>query len=242
MVAICHFKQWPGKGTGSNTLKAVGPGPLKYLLLLMLSGISLFSYSQERPDSLVIKNDSIIASKSTDTLPPVKKDTAKKKEKTPRGAAIRSAILPGWGQAYNNKYWKIPIVYGALGTTGAVFMYNLKTYRKIRFAYTVLINDDTANFDNVAPELKPFIDNRDVASLRLNRNSFRRNIDYTVLFFVFFWGLNVVDATVDAHLRGFNVSEDLSLKIKPFLDYNSAGIGLVLDIHKGKKKMIVLNN
>src|SRR5690606_33128321 len=73
---------------------------------------------------------------------------AKPRIKTPRGATIRSAIIPGWGQAYNNRYWKIPIVYGALGTTAAVFSYNLRYYKKIRFAYTTLINKDSANFGN----------------------------------------------------------------------------------------------
>src|SRR5690606_19419539 len=54
---------------------------------------------------------------------------------SPRKAAIRSALIPGWGQVYNKKYWKVPIVYGALGTTGVVFAYNLKTYRELRLAY-----------------------------------------------------------------------------------------------------------
>lgn len=177
---------------------------------------------------------------ATDTLP-LAAEPEKPQGKTPRGATIRSAIIPGWGQAYNNRYWKIPIVYGALGGTGAVFAYNIKYYKKIRFAYTTLINKDTANFINVAPELMPFIEANDLASLRLNRNTFRKNIDYSVLFFLFFWGLNVLDATVDAHLKGFNVSDDLSLKVKPLLNTSSAGFSLVLDIHKGRKKMLFTN-
>lgn len=148
--------------------------------------------------------------------------------KSPKSAAIRSAIVPGLGQIYNRKYWKLPIVYGALGVTGAIFFYNLKEYRKIQFAYTTLINGDSANFSKVAPELQPFIINNDAGSLRLNRNIFRRNIDYSVLFFILFWGLNVVDAAVDAHLSSFNVSDDLSLKIKPSLQPNMAGLTLAL--------------
>jgi hypothetical protein len=195
----------------------------KIILLLFLSGISSFSFSQKKEDSLLIKNGATISAT------PLKKDTlAQLHGRSPRKAALYSAVLPGLGQIYNHKYWKLPIVYGALGATGAIFFYNLKEYRKIQFAYTTLINGDSANFSKVAPELQPFIINNDAGSLRLNRNTFRRNIDYSVLFFILFWGLNVVDATVDAHLSSFNVSNDLSLKIKPSLQPNMAGVTLVL--------------
>ena len=77
-------------------------------------------------------------------------------------------------------------------------------------------------------------------SLRFNRDQFRRNIDYTVLVFVALWGLNVMDATVDAHLKSFNVSPDLSLKIKPGHSEmaNTNGLSFVFTIGKnaGKQK------
>ena len=68
-------------------------------------------------------------------------DTAVRKKFNPKIATLRSAIIPGWGQAYNKKYWKIPIVYGALGTTAGVFFYNLKTYKLLRQA--VVLRSDT---------------------------------------------------------------------------------------------------
>ena len=68
-------------------------------------------------------------------------DTAISKKHNPKIATLRSAILPGWGQAYNRKYWKIPIVYGALGTTAGIFFYNLKTYKLLRKA--VIFRSDT---------------------------------------------------------------------------------------------------
>src|SRR5215467_13849189 len=68
------------------------------------------------------------------------KDSTIKKVHSPRIAAIRSAILPGLGQIYNKKYWKLPIVYGALGISGAVFMYNLNNYKDTRFAYKAKYN------------------------------------------------------------------------------------------------------
>ena len=134
---------------------------------------------------------------------------------SPRKAAIRSAILPGWGQAYNKRYWKIPIVYAALGTSAYVFVDNVNWYRKLRFAYKVGIEKDQANFPNVDPRLIRFVETNNLSTIQYQRNETRRNVDYSVLVFVLLWGLNVVDATVDAHLRSFDVSPDLSLRFKP---------------------------
>ncbi|WP_290792198.1 DUF5683 domain-containing protein [Flavihumibacter sp. UBA7668] len=165
-----------------------------------------------------------------------------KEPHNPRKATIRSAILPGWGQVYNKKYWKVPIVYAALGVTGYVFFDNIKTYREVRFAYQVTESKDTASWDKVAPYLRVFVENNATSSLDNYRREFRRNIDYSVLVFLLFWGLNVVDATVDAHLKEFDVSPELSMKLKPLLPNNTyqlgvgntTGLSLVFDIHKAK--------
>jgi hypothetical protein len=143
---------------------------------------------------------------------------------SPKIAATRSAIIPGWGQAYNRRYWKIPIVYGALGVTGTVFVYNVKTYRELRFAYRARVEASTPRQDPqglpLAPDstnynqLKEIYRVLDVNGIRTYRDEFRRNIDFSALFFILFWGLNVVDATVDAHLRTFDVSPDLSFHIR----------------------------
>lgn len=160
----------------------------------------------------------------------------------PRRPTIRSAIVPGWGQATNKKYWKIPVIYAALGITGYVFFDNIKTYNEVQYAYQVSVGKDTANYDNVADYLKPFVPD-EVSSLDNYRREFRRNIDYSVLVFLLFWGLNVVDATVDAHLRDFDVTPNLSMKIKPMLPVGGmagtgTGISLVFDIHKAKGRLI----
>jgi hypothetical protein len=131
-----------------------------------------------------------------------------------RKAVIRSAIIPGWGQIYNKKYWKLPIVYGALGVTAYIFLDNIQVYKDSRFAYKAKYQasqGDSSLYPKIKEEYMPY----SLESLRQNRDQFRRYIDYSVLFFVFFWGLNVVDAAVDAHLKSFDVSPDLSLRIKP---------------------------
>lgn len=154
---------------------------------------------------------------------------------SPKKAAIRSAILPGLGQIYNKKYWKLPIVYGALGISGGVFFYNLKNYKDTRFAYRVKYNmrvfrTDSALYSQIKPNLQPLGEE----SLRFYRNQFRRDIDYSVLFILLLWGLNVVDAAVDAHLKSFDVSPDLSLQFKPGYSElaRTNGLSIVLKIGK----------
>lgn len=168
--------------------------------------------------------------KAAPTLSNVDKVDSVLKHHSPKTAALRSAILPGLGQIYNKKYWKLPIIYGALGISGAVFTYNLKWYKKTRYAYKVLYNRDTANFSNVDPILQPLLTSGNANALRTYRDGFRQDIDYSVLATLLLWGLNVVDATVDAHLKPFDVSKDLSLKFKlgPSEMARTTGISLVL--------------
>lgn len=141
------------------------------------------------------------------------KDTAKlvPKPHSPRKATIRSALLPGWGQAYNKKYWKIPIVYGALGTCAGIFIYNVNDYQAARDAYRFKVDNDPSNDNLIQPKFRPV----DAEAVRQYRNSVRQNVDYSVLAFLVLWGLNVVDATVDGHLRSFDVNETLSLRVNP---------------------------
>jgi hypothetical protein len=152
---------------------------------------------------------------------------------TPRKAAIRSAILPGLGQIYNGKYWKVPIVYAAIGIPTAILIYNLTWYKRTRFAYTVLSNHDTANFPNIDPKLNGYVLYNNTTGLQTLRNQFRRDVDYSALFVILFWALNVVDASVDAHLKTFDVSPDLSLRMKAGYSEMAGtnGVSLVLSFH-----------
>jgi hypothetical protein len=186
------------------------------------------------------KKDSVTVSPPVDSIPAASKSLATKydsilKTHSPRSAAIRSAILPGLGQIYNKKYWKLPIIYGALGTCGVIFAYNLKNYKDTRFAYRVKYNmrvnhTDSALYNSIRQNLKLLSEE----SLRNYRNQFRRDIDYSVLVFILLWGLNVVDATVDAHLKTFDVSPDLSLQIRPGYSElaGTSGISLVMRLGK----------
>ena len=188
-----------------------------FFFLFILHDTKIFAQQKEDP-SLLKGNAN--ADTSGKNLPAP--DTAIKKKYNPKVATFRSAILPGWGQAYNKKYWKIPIIYGALGTTAGIFFFNLKYYKLLRQA-VILRSDTIPGNDNQV--YKDFI-NLSTESIRSYRNEYRQNIDYSVLFFLLFWGLNVVDATVDAHLKAFDVSPDVSMKIRPGLNSSNNGLGI----------------
>ena len=184
--------------------------------------------------SFVSSAQQIDTLKAKDSIPSEKVDSLIKTGHSPRKAAIRSAILPGWGQVYNKKYWKVPIVYAALGITGYIFIDNLKTYKDLKFAYAAKYKaslpppaNDSTDYFKIKSRYQPI----SLEALRAGRNQFRQYIDYSAIFFVFFWGLNVVDAVVDAHLKAFDISPDLSLKIKPVYNplLNSGGVCLVFN-------------
>ena len=195
---------------------------------ILLTPVSAFAQHKDLPS---LKDSSV--SKKIDTSKKEKKINDAAKNHSPRKAAISSAILPGLGQIYNKKYWKLPIIYGALGTSAGIFFYNLGNYKDTKLAYKVKYNmrvnhTDSALYSQVKDVLKPLSEE----SLRNYRNQFRRDIDYSAIFFLILWGLNVVDATVDAHLKSFDVSPDLSLRIKPGHSEMAGtnGISLVLSI------------
>lgn len=198
------------------------------LFLLVLPGFMHLS-AQEKDKKKAEKDSTALVKK------PLNKYDSATKAHSPRTAALRSAILPGLGQIYNKKYWKLPIIYGGLGVCAGVFFYNLSQYRDTRFAYHVKYNmrvnhTDSALFSQIEPRLKPLSE----SSLDFYRGQYRRDIDYSVLVFIILWGLNVVDAAVDAHLKPFDVSPDLSLLIKPGHSElaGTNGVSLVLKIGK----------
>lgn len=207
---------------------------MKTFFFVLLALAAYTAFSQEKDSSGVKKDSSIIVDTVGNEV--MKIDTNAKKKFIPRQATIRSAILPGWGQVYNKKYWKLPLVYAAVGIPVYAFIYNRSWYVKTRDAAKMLATADTANWQSrVDPKLHVFFPGQDALGSLLNyRNEYRRDMDYSILFVLLAWGLNVVDATVDAHLKGFDISDDLSLKIKPTIltGTSIAGISLVLDIGK----------
>lgn len=127
---------------------------------------------------------------------------------TPSKAAFYSAILPGLGQAYNKQYWKIPVVYGAIGVSLYSYSWNNTKYHDYRNAYKRRLagyNDD--QFD--------FLDDRRLISAQRYH---QRNRDLSMLVAIAFYALNIVEANVAAHLMQFNVNEKLSMAPQLYQD------------------------
>lgn len=152
------------------------------------------------------------------------------KHHIPKIATQRSAIIPGWGQIYNRQYWKVPLVYGVLAIPAATYQYNADLYTKAKFAYEARFkeaNGDNSDISKIDPTLK----NLSIASLQSYRNIFRKDRDYSIMWFILGWGLNVLDATVSGHLKEFDINNDLSLKIQPSYQPQFRQAGLSLQLH-----------
>lgn len=137
---------------------------------------------------------------------------------TPSKAAFYSAVLPGLGQALIGKAWKIPIVYGAIGTSIYYFKENDKEMLKYRNAYKRRLNgiyDD--EYIDIIPKNETLLD-----GMKFHK-SYR---DISVICILGFYMLNILDANVSAHMMQFNVSEDLTLNPKFIMDNNSSGIAI----------------
>lgn len=136
--------------------------------------------------------------------------------KNPRKATLLSAILPGAGQVYNEKAWKVPIIYAGLVTDIFFIGFNNSRFETFKEALIAKDNNQPNDF------------------LNLNRQALVRNIDYwrgnrdlCYILLAGIYALNIIDATVDAHLSGFDISDDLSLKIEPKMERLSADNNLI---------------
>jgi hypothetical protein len=175
----------------------------------ILGSILFFYLLMSFNTAMVLAQTDTIATSTITPTGPVKKD------RTPRKAAIRSAIIPGWGQAYNKKYWKIPVIYVAGGAAAYFYITNAKVYRENR---DLLKN----NPDSPSADI-----------YRINRDRFREYRDWNIAMMVGLYLLNIVDANVDAHLREFDVDDNLAFTVKPYLYqdiYNSPVTGISLNL------------
>ncbi len=172
--------------------------------------------------ALLLVSNSVFSQKASDII--IAKDSITKKEINPLApakAAFYSAVLPGLGQAYNKRYWKIPLVYGAIGTSLYFYIDNNKKYHSYRDAYKRRLagyNDDQYDY-------------LDEARLVAAQKFYQRNRDLSLLVTVGFYILNIVDANVDAHLLQFNVNDKLSLAPDVYQNdlNNKTNLGLTLN-------------
>jgi hypothetical protein len=147
--------------------------------------------------------------------------------KIPRRRALMSAVVPGLGQIYNHKYWKLPIIYGGIATCVYLAIQNDQQYHSFRQAYSTA---------QISPENYPKQETHTPDGLRVDRDFHRRNRDLFIIVTGVIYALNIVDAYVDAHLRTFDLSDDLSLEFKPEIfnnySYFCPGISVLLTFNK----------
>ncbi len=139
--------------------------------------------------------------------------TAPPLTKSPTTAVVYSLMLPGLGQYYTEEYWKIPLFTGTCLTTGILFFYYNNEFNSTSNLYDQAV--ETGAPSNV------------ITSLRSQREAYRDNRDLSGLIFVLSYALAAVDAYVGAHLFDFDISDDLSMSIRPHIQ-NTSGISVVL--------------
>lgn len=122
-----------------------------------------------------------------------------------RKAAFYSFGFPGLGQIYNRKFWKLPIVYGAIGTGLYFTAVNGKDLRRLNTALELRLGDGGDEFEGILTD----------AQLTATRDNTRRNTELAALITTLLYGLNIIDAVVDAHLFDFDISDDLSFHWRP---------------------------
>ncbi len=136
----------------------------------------------------------------------------------PKKALIYSLVLPGAGQIYNRKYWKLPLVYSAYGGLIYAFDFNGRQFKKYKRAYQFRLDENTEEADKL---VNPRVS---TAAIKQVRDGARKNLELTYMAAIVVHALNGIEAFVDAHLRNFDVSEDLSLSIRP--TFESSGLGV----------------
>ncbi len=134
---------------------------------------------------------------------------------SPKKATLYSTFLPGLGQGYNKKYWKIPIIYAGMGTSIYFIFWNADQYNNYKDAFDARQAGEKDEYEGIYTD----------QNLITLQNSYRNQRDLSIIITVLIYGLNILDANIDAHLFDFDVSDDLSMRIEPtLLRNNNLGI------------------
>jgi hypothetical protein len=153
----------------------------------------------------------------------IKKIELPPKKHSPRKASLMSAVLPGLGQAYNKKYWKIPVMYTAFAALGYAVNFNNSRYKTYKNAFILRNDSDPLTID----PFENIYSSEDLATLK---NSYHRYRDLSFIGIAALYFLNIIDANVDAHLFTFDVSDDLSFNLSPYYNYSQPVKGLTLTV------------
>ncbi len=155
-------------------------------------------------------------------------DSILEKKHSPTKATIMSACVPGLGQIYNKKYWKVPIIYAGFGVLGYLIYFNTDEYLTYKSA---LIEKENGTSNG---NYKHLTEKYTADELLSAVEYYRRNLEISILVSSVWYILNIVDATVDAHMFTYNINKELSLRVEPVLlnryDYKDFTSGIKLSL------------
>lgn len=185
---------------------------MRFFIIIMISCFLLVKGNAQEVEQVT---DSVYLSEDLNSL--VKFNT-----KNPLKASLYSAVLPGLGQVYNEKYWKVPIVWGLLGTGVGFTVYYNNRHKHYRDAFIAELNGETHQYTGIL----------DANRLGVIQDDMKRNRDYAIALTVLAYALNILDATVDAHLYEIRRDKDLSIDPTAFIDPQTgqSHVGLALTL------------
>jgi hypothetical protein len=160
---------------------------------LLFFFMTLPAFSQESDTMYTTRSDSIYRLDSGNLYLKDTVETKVREAKDPTRALMYALVLPGLGQAYNGKYWKMPIVWAALGTAGYAIVFNTNGYKGAVADYIANENDET----------KFYLD------------AWKRNMELSYIAAILVYGLQILDAYVDANMSTWDVNENLSMRVSP---------------------------
>lgn len=183
---------------------------IRILLLLLLCTPVLQLSAQQQADSVLVKTDNRKQKKIAEADTTGKDSARLALEKLPRQAARSSAILPGLGQIRNKRWWKLPLIYGGLAAFVVSYQDNNKQYH----VFLKEVQYRLAN--NMTPENPDYAGYSFEGLVRIKDN-FRRNKELSIIGGLVVYAVNIVDAYVDAKFFRFDISENLTLQVRPGL-------------------------
>ena len=142
-------------------------------------------------------------------------------EKSPKRASLYSAIIPGAGQVYTKKYWKVPIIYAGLITSAYYIKESYTKYNTYKTTYLDRLDG------NATDEYLGIYSDSDLVTLTAH---YRRNTEVSILLFTLSYVINIFDASISAHLFNYDISDDISLRIDPMLNFNQPGVSFTVNL------------
>jgi hypothetical protein len=193
-----------------------------YKVVYYMCLLGLLCLTQFAPAQVVAPTDSLSKKDSTNT----KAVDSTAYLHSPRKATLYSTFLPGLGQVYNHKAWKIPIIYAGFGALGYSLWFNNHYYQRYKGYYEIRLNDATSTIGGYGPEYTAEI-------FKSARDYYRRYRDLTIIGCFALYVLNIIDATVDGYFYEYDISNDLGMKVGPAMiptdKYASPGVSILFN-------------